>query len=302
MAQVDANGMRIEYECFGDPGAEAMLLVMGLGRQLISWDAALCRQLASEGYRVIRFDNRDVGLSTSFRDSGKPDFGRILGDVAAGKTPAVAYTIEDMADDAVALLTALGIERAHVVGASLGGMIAQTIAIRHPSRVLSLTSMMSHTGRADLPRARPEVAQRLMTPPEREPQARIAQMAEMRCLLAGGRYPADPAQARRESAEEQERGPDISGVARQLAAILAQGSREPGLRALSVPTLVLHGADDPLIPVECGRITAEVIPDARLEIIEGWGHDLPEALFPCFVESITAHAAAATEAARAPVP
>ena len=290
MARVQSNGIEIEYERFGASQAEAVLLIMGLGRQLVSWPETLCEMLVARGYQVIRFDNRDVGLSSHFDEAGVPDFSAIIKDLKAGKQPQTPYSLDDMADDAAGLLSALGIDSAHVVGASLGGMIAQTLAIRHPARVASLTSMMSHTGRQDLPSGRPDVVARLFTPLAREQEARIDQMTETAALLAGSAYPAERALIRERMKRAYERDHRATGTARHLAAILTHPSREPDLQKLQIPTLVLHGSDDPLIPVACGEITAEVIPNARLEIIEGWGHDLPTPLLPRLVELISAHA------------
>lgn len=287
MAQIRANGIEIEYERFGDEGADPILLVMGLGAQLLDWPEAFCEELASGGHHVIRYDNRDVGLSTKFHEAGIPDLMTLL---SGGDAP-VPYTLEDMADDAVALLSALSIDRAHIVGASLGGMIAQTVAIEHPARTHTLTSIMSNTGSPDEPKAAPDVGALLVAPRPTEREARIEQSVNTARAIAGSGFPFDEDSVRKRTALKYDRSRYTVGAMRQLAAIARQGSREEALRTLAVPTLVIHGADDPLVPVECGRRTADAIPGAKLHIIEGWGHSLPVQVHGEIAGAIVAHAA-----------
>jgi pimeloyl-ACP methyl ester carboxylesterase len=281
MPQVKANGIEIEYETFGDAGAQPLLLIMGLGAQMLSWDEEFCTRLAARGFHVIRYDNRDCGLSTKLESAGLPDvMAALSGD------PQPAYTLDDLADDAVGLLDALGIDKAHIVGASMGGFIAQLVAINHPDRVLSLTSIMSGPGGTDTVPPQPEGAAVLMTvpPPTREEQ--IAHGLWIRRVLHG---PGDPFDETAETARV-ERAYDRSyypaGTGRQLVAILAAHSRTEKLRQVKRPTLVVHGLDDVLVPVENGRRVAAAVPGARLIEFEGMGHNLPERVWPPVLDAI----------------
>jgi pimeloyl-ACP methyl ester carboxylesterase len=302
MPQVRANGIDIEYESIGRAGDPAVLLVMGFAAQLVGWPESLCRGLAAEGFRVIRFDNRDIGKSTHLTEIAPPNLQAMMAEREAGRWPAAPYSLDDMAADAAGLLDALGIARAHVVGASMGGMIAQLAAINHPAKVKSLVSIMSTTGRPDLPPAKPEAFAAIMTPPASlSREDRIAQgVAAMRAIGSPG-FPASDAELRETVARGVDRTPyDPLGVARQMAAVVAAGPRDERLKALKVPALVIHGADDPLIPASGGEDTAKSIPGAELLIIPGAGHDLRESLVPVYLKAIGAFLAKVEARERAP--
>ncbi len=286
MPQAAANGIQIEYETFGDRDARPLLLTMGLGAQLVLWDEAFCEALANRGHFVIRYDNRDVGLSTKFEEKGVPDLMSIMRNRDAA--PAPPYTLDDMADDAAGLLDALGIESAHVCGASMGGMVVQTLALRHRDRVRSMTSIMSTTGNKDLPPADPAVAARLMMEPASSREEAIERMAETFKVIGSPGFDFDEAGVRERAARSYDRCFLPSGQVRQLAAILAQPNRVPELRRLDLPTLVVHGEADPLVPVEGGKDTAASIPGAELMTVPGMGHDLPKAIHAELADRITA--------------
>jgi pimeloyl-ACP methyl ester carboxylesterase len=287
MPRARANGIEIEYESFGSPGDPTLLLVMGLGAQMILWPEEFCADLASRGLRVVRFDNRDVGRSTWLDDAGMPDVAGALGAALQGRPIAAPYLLRDMASDAVGLLDALEVDAAHVVGASMGGMIAQTLAIEHPTRVRTLTSIMSTTGHPGLPPARPEAMSVLLTPAPSERAAAIEHGVRVWRTIGSPGFPFDESEVRQRAALAFDRGVNPPGVARQLVAILASGSRRDALRGVRAPTLVIHGAADPLVPLEGGRDTAQSVPGAELLEFEGMGHDLPRPLWPRFVEAIT---------------
>jgi pimeloyl-ACP methyl ester carboxylesterase len=290
MAKATANNIEIEYETLGDPSARPLLLIGGLAGQLIHWDENLCKDLVKRGHYVIRFDNRDTGLSTKFDEAGVPDLAALV----SGKSTA-PYTADDMADDAVGLLDVLGIPKAHVCGTSMGGMIAQTIAIRHPSRVFSLISIYSNTGSKGFPPPRPEVMQLLLAPAPREREAHIEHMLQVFKIMAGRGFAFDEEWARMITAKAYDRSFSPEGTARQLAAIMVQPNRKPALASVKAPALVIHGTDDPLLPVEAGKDTAEAIPGAELLVIEGMGHDLPHGgAWPRIIEAIAAHTLKAT--------
>jgi len=290
MPKVTANDIQIEYETFGNPSGRPLLLIIGLGGQLIFWDDALCKDLAGRDHYVIRFDNRDAGLSTKFDEAGVPDLVETFGKIMQGQKISAPYTLDDMADDAAGLLDALGIQRAHICGMSMGGMIAQTIAILHPSRVLSLISIYSNTGNPELPQPKPEVMGLLLIPPPEEREACVEQMVGAFKTFAGPRFPVDEEWMRKIMAEGYDRCFYPQGMYRQLVAILAHGNRGPALASVKVPTLVIHGTQDPLVPVEGGKDTAKAIPGAELMLIEGMGHDLPHGgAWPRIVEAIAAH-------------
>lgn len=301
MAQVQANGISIEYESYGAEDAPAILLIMGLGGQLTVWQKALVDLLVAEGFRVVRFDNRDVGLTTKFDDAGVPDMGALVGALLSGETPQTAYSLDDMAADAARLLEALDIESAHIVGASMGGMIAQLVAINHPEKTLSLTSIMSHTGNKDLPQAKPEAMGVFMRPaPDAEDvETIIANGVDTWKVLGSPGYPSSDEDLRAWVTRDYERSFYPVGVARQLAAIVAAPDRRDALGRLNVPAVVVHGADDPLVPVEGGRDTAASIPAAELRVIEGMAHDFPVALATTFADAILAAAARASAQAAA---
>jgi pimeloyl-ACP methyl ester carboxylesterase len=286
-----ANGVDIAFETFGELDRPPVLLVMGLGTQMIGWHDDFCRALSAGRY-VIRFDNRDVGESTWLE--GQVD----LEACAAGDTSSAVYTLEDMADDVAGLLDALGLASAHLVGASLGGMVAQTVAIRHPRRVRSLTSIMSTTGEPGVAQPTEAAAAMLLSPPARSREEAMERAVAASLVIGSPGFARDEAELRRRAARAWDRGVNPAGFARQLGAIYASGDRTPALGSVSVPTLVVHGADDPLIPVSGGRATAAAIPGAELWMVPGMGHDLPRPLWPDLIGRIGAIVDAA-DAARA---
>lgn len=269
MPNIIANGIQIEYDTFGDPSSPPLLLIMGAGAQMIMWEEEWCGLLASQGFYVIRFDNRDVGLSSKFDD--------------------IPYTLDDMADDAVGLLDALNIEKAHIVGASMGGMIAQTIAIHYPSRVWSLVSMVSTTGDPALPQGKPELFALFLAPEPVEREANIEHRVNLYLLIGGSKYPSDEQEIRRMVEQSYDRCFCPQGMKRQTDAVMVSGSRTEALKSVTAPTLVIHGAEDPFFPVECGRATAEAVPGAELLIIEGLGHWCPAKAWPLLVDAIVRH-------------
>lgn len=291
MAQIEANGLTLEYEVHGDLGAPPMLLVMGLGAQLTLWPIELVEALAERGFRVIRYDNRDIGLSSKMDGARAPGMVRHILMRRFGLRPRVPYTLTDMAADGVGLLDALGIEKAHVVGASMGGMIAQHIAFSHPERVLSLTSIMSTTGNPRLPAARKEaIAVLTKRPDSLEESALVAHGMKIGRTIGSPGYPAGEARLRASATLNARRSVHPAGLPRQLAAIIDDGCRRERLARVTAPTLVIHGEADPLVPVEGGRDTAAHIPGARLKLIPGMGHDLPLELVDEIADAITDHA------------
>jgi pimeloyl-ACP methyl ester carboxylesterase len=285
MPNVNANGIRIEYDEFGDRTSPPLLLIMGLGGQMVRWDMDFCRQLVDRGFRVIRFDNRDVGLSTKFHEQC-PHPGPLLVSVLRGESVTPPYTLDDMAGDAAALLEEMGIPAAHVVGASMGGMIAQLLAIRYPDKVLTLTSIMSTTGNRDLPQGDPNVLALLMRPVPTEREAAFEHAMDIWRALAGPAFPFD--EARNWALVElcYDRDSDPTGIARQMLAIMTAGSRKDLLRSVTKPALVIHGDADPLVPIVAGFDTVEAIPGARMLVIEGMGHELPEGAWPRVIDAI----------------
>ena len=293
MPKTKANGIEIEYDSFGNNEAEAILLISGLGTQMIRWSETFCQTLAAQGYRVIRFDNRDAGLSTRFDNASMPDLAAIADAVARGETPNVPYTLVDMANDAVGLLDALMVQRAHVVGRSMGGMIAQLLASKHADRVLSLVSIMSSTGNRDLPQASPAVMAAMTSPaphPSKDERGYIAHCVAFSKLIAGRGYPFDESVQRDQVLVEVKRAYNPSGFWRHIAAIAASGDLRSRLRKITVPTLVLHGADDPLVSPDAGKDTAAHIKGAELLIVEGMGHDIPPSLFAFVAKAIADNA------------
>jgi pimeloyl-ACP methyl ester carboxylesterase len=276
------NGVEIAYETFGDPADETLLLIMGLGVQMLGWDERFCTTLAGRGYNVVRFDNRDVGHSTKMEGGPRPDVMAAL----AGDTSSASYTLEDMADDCAALLDELGVRAAHLVGASQGGMIAQTVAIRHPERVLSLVSIMSTTGDREVGQPHPEAIPALLTRPPDDEAGFVDFVVGAWRVIGSPGFEADDDALRARAAASYGRGIFPDGTARQLLAIVASGDRTEGLRRLDLPTTVIHGIEDVLVDVSGGKATAAAIPGARLELIEGMGHDMPVQLWPRFVELI----------------
>ena len=283
------------YETFGDPQDPAMLLIMGLGTQMVGWPDEFCAQLAGRGYHVIRFDNRDIGRSTYMRDVRPPTPLQLL----TRDKSAAAYTLADMADDAAGLLDGLGIERAHVLGASMGGMIAQTLAARHPARVLSLTSIMSSTGSRRSGQTSKRLYPIFLRRPPRDREAYVEHTLSLFKLIGSPSRDADEDEIRRVAGLSYDRGQNPAGSGRQLAAILASGDRTEQVRSIRVPTLVVHGTNDRLVSPSGGRATAEAIPGAELLVIEGMGHDLPRWAWPRILDGIERVAARGAEAARA---
>ncbi len=284
MPYAPSNGITLYYETHGDPGGRPLLLVMGLGAQLTLWEPGFCELLAREGFYVIRFDNRDVGLSTKVEGGPEPDLAKAM----AGDHSTASYTLWDMADDAVGLLDHLGIERAHIAGASMGGMIVQCMAIRHPGRVRSMTSIMSTTGNPDVGQPEPAAMAALLAPPPTTREGAIAQgLATWKTIGSPG-YPPDEDELRQRLAADYDRCFFPKGTARQLVAILATGDRTEALRGVRVPTLVIHGEADPLVTPSGGEATAAAIPGARLLTFPGMGHDLPRALWPEFARAMAA--------------
>ncbi|HOX68646.1 MAG TPA: alpha/beta fold hydrolase [Burkholderiaceae bacterium] len=285
-----ANGIELCYDTFGDPSAPPLVLIMGLGTQMIAWDEAFCGRLAARGHRVIRFDNRDIGLSTRFDAAGVPDVGAALMAAMMGRPVDAPYRLHDLADDVAGLLDALGIESADVAGASMGGAVAQLMAIHHPQRVRTLTSIMATTGEPGLPPPTPEAMAVLTKPTPIDKAAYLQSYRQTLKVLRSGSFPEDEALDFERAERNFTRGLNPAGVARQLVAVLASGGRKRALANVRVPTLVLHGDVDPLVPLACGIDTAEAVPGARLCVVEGMGHALPITMWPQIVDAIAAHA------------
>lgn len=286
MPKLPANGIEISYDSFGDENADPLVLIMGLGAQMLLWHEDFCEALAERGHWVIRYDNRDVGLSTCFDEAGVPDMAALTASLVAGEPAEAPYSVDDMADDAAGLLSALGIERAHICGASMGGMIAQTLAYRHPERVKSLTSIMSTSGDPGLPPSKPHVIAKLLEAPPTDRDSNISHSVEVARTIGSPDFPTPEEELRERSARMFDRSFHPEGTARQFAAIVAQGSRREKLRALEVPALVIHGKADDLVPFEGGVDTLECIEGAEALWIEGMGHDLPRPLWPEIIAAI----------------
>jgi pimeloyl-ACP methyl ester carboxylesterase len=292
MPRAKTNGIELEYETFGDPSNPTVLLIMGLGVQMLGWDERFCDLLAGRGFHVVRFDNRDVGLSTKIEGGAMPNPLQLM----AGDYSSASYTLDDMADDTAGLLDALDVEAAHVVGVSMGGMIGQTLTCRHPERVLSLTSIMSSTGSRETGQPKPEVFAALVSPVPSDREGYVEATANMFTLIGSPAYPPDEDELRALIGASYERSYYPDGFLRQLAAILASGDREKAIAGIGVPTLVIHGEDDPLIVLSGGEATAAAIPGSKLVKVPGMGHDLPPALWPRFIDEIVEN----TERASAP--
>ena len=288
MPRASVNGLDLEYETFGDPTNPPLLLVNGLSYQMIEWDDELCALIADRGFWVTRFDNRDVGLSTKLDMLGAPDLMAML----AGAAPP-PYTLDDMAGDAVGLLDALGVGSAHVVGVSMGRMIAQLIAINHPERVRTLTSIMSTVGGPNVVQPEAAVSAVLLAPPGQTREERVEQSRAARRLVSGTGMPFDEDRARRKAERAVDRCFYPDGGRRQLAAIFAAPDRTAALARLTIPTLVIHGEEDPLVRPENGRQTASALAGAQLIMIPGMGHRLPDQVWPQVVDAISAVASRA---------
>lgn len=290
MARIRAGEIHLEYDIQGPEDGEPVLLIMGLGAQMIRWSPAFVGQLTARGFRAIRFDNRDVGLSDKLDAAGAPDLASAFAAVRQGRRPDVPYTLDHMAADAVGVLDGLGIDRAHIVGASMGGMIAQLVAADYPERTLSLTSIMSTTGHPDVPPATSEAIAVLNTPapdPRADLEAFLAHSVKSARTIGSPAYPAAEDVLRAQALELLERSHYPPGFLRQYAAILASPHRREKLGRVRAPSLVIHGEDDPLVHVEGGRDTADHIPGAELMLIPGMGHDLPEPLHGVIADAIT---------------
>jgi pimeloyl-ACP methyl ester carboxylesterase len=290
-AMAKSNGIELCYDTFGDPGAPPILLIMGLASQMIAWHDEFCARLASRGYWVIRFDNRDIGLSTKFNQYGTPNVKLVGAARLIGIKKKVPYTMRDLANDTIGLLDALGIDRAHVVGASMGGMVAQEVAIRYPKRVRTLTVIMSTSGERGLPGPTPAALAVLGAPVPADKQAYIENYKRTWRVLRGpGSFPEDEARDAERAEANFARGLNPTAVPRQLAAILTADRRGPALRKLTVPTLVIHGTADPLIPVQCGIDITERVPGAKRLLVEGMGHALPTSKWDQIIDAVAQHA------------
>jgi pimeloyl-ACP methyl ester carboxylesterase len=281
-----STGIELEYDVFGQDGAPTLVLVMGFSLQMTAWDPRFCGALAARGFRVVRFDNRDVGKSTKLSDAGFPDFARAM----MGDRSAAPYHVEDMADDLAGLIEALGVKAAHVVGVSMGGFVVQETAIRHPGRVLSFASIASTTGDRTVGQSTPEALAVLFSPPPPDRDAAVDRAVAVWRVIGSRGLPLDEERIRRRTAEAWDRDHDPSGVARQAAAVAAQRDRTADLAGVRVPVVVIHGAEDPLLQVSGGEATARAIPGARLVVIPGMGHDLNEAVWPALVDAIVDNA------------
>jgi pimeloyl-ACP methyl ester carboxylesterase len=284
-AKVSAT-IELEYDVTGDAGAPPLVLVMGFGQQMIAWDPRFCAKIANRGFRVVRYDNRDVGLSTKLAQHGTPDFMRAM----MGDASAAPYSITDMADDLAGLVTALDLRAAHIVGASMGGFIVQETAIRHPERVLSVASIMSTTGNRAAAQSKPEALAMLVKPPPTDRAAMLERALELWKVIGSPGFPFDRERILARAGAAWDRDHDPAGVARQAAAVFTQRDRTTDLAKVKVPTVVIHGAEDPLISVSGGEATANVIPGAKLVVVPGMGHDLPEGAWDTIVAAIVDNA------------
>ena len=286
MTAIQANGITIEYDTFGSPQDKPLLLVMGLGTQMIGWHEGFCQMLADRGHYVIRYDNRDVGLSQKFGELGTPDVIAMATAAATGESVTAPYSLDDMARDGIGLLDALSIEKAHICGASMGGMIVQSMAIQAPERVLSLTSIMSTTGDPALPGPSDEAMAVLLTPGATEREAAAERTVMAAGVIGSPDYPAPPDELRARSLQAYDRCSYPEGSVRHIAAVASQENRTEALRAVQVPALVIHGKADPLVRVEAGIATHEALPNSELMLIDGMGHDMPEPLWKQVIDGI----------------
>ncbi|WP_181771364.1 alpha/beta fold hydrolase [Amycolatopsis pittospori] len=286
MPRARVNGLELEYDTFGSPENPPLVLVMGLGAQMVTWETGFCELLAEGGFHVVRFDNRDIGLSTYLDDLPAPD----LAALAAGDLTSAPYLLSDLASDVTGLFDALGFERAHVVGASMGGMIVQQLAIDSPERLLSLTSIMSTTGDPSVGHPEPAALAGLTRPPATTREQAIEDGVTWFKLVGSPGHPSDEEFLRMKAARNYDRANHPAGALRQAAAVVASGDRTAKLREVRVPTLVIHGESDPLINVSGGKATAEAIPGAELVLYPGMGHELPRQLWAPIAETIVAHA------------
>jgi pimeloyl-ACP methyl ester carboxylesterase len=289
-AIADANGIKICYEPFGNPADPPMMLIMGLAAQMVTWDEDFCELLASKGYYVVRFDNRDMGKSTRFDDSPTPGMMDIFAASFSGKPLPPVYTLRDCALDTTSLMEALGFKTAHIVGLSMGGMIAQELAINFPERVRTLTSIMSTTGDPTLPQATPPALAVITRETPTDRAGYIDSYVKAWAVINGDKVPFDVERTTLTAGRCYDRGINPAGVARQMMAILDSGNRTERLGNVKLSTLVIHGTNDPLVPPEGGKATAAAIPGAKLVLIDGMGHTLPRQIWPEVVEAIAEHA------------
>jgi pimeloyl-ACP methyl ester carboxylesterase len=281
--QARVGELEIAYETFGKPDDIPVLLVMGLATQMVGWPDDFCRGLAERGLFVVRFDNRDIGLSTHMDDAGAPDIMTVLG----GDHSSVPYGLADLADDTAGLLDVLGLGSAHVIGASMGGMVAQLVALRHPARVRSLTSIMSTTGDPAVGGPAEAAMAVLLAPPATDREGAVQRAVDTYRVIGSPGFEFDETGLRDRAGLSFDRAYDPAGVARQLAAILTTADRTPDLAGITAPSLVIHGAEDALVNVSGGRATAAAIPGAELLVVDGMGHDLPREMWPEILERIT---------------
>ena len=288
----DNRQIELEYDHFGNPTDPALLLIMGFTAQMVAWDEEFCTQLADRGHFVIRFDNRDCGLSTKLHGVPSNSDAVIMAAMMETEMPPVAYTLSDMAADAMKVLDHLNIERAHIMGASMGGMIAQTVAIEHPHRVKTLISVMSQPGELTVGQPTQEAMELIVTPAPTDRDEYIA-FAPKWQLWQSKKYRSDEV-SRRNAIRDFDRSNYPEGGPRQMAAIYASGSRAEGLQKLQIPTLVIHGTEDQLITPSGGERTAELIPNSTLLMVEDMGHDMPQPLWPLYLDAISKHTALVT--------
>lgn len=296
MPEVNVNDLTIAYETIGSENDIPLLLIAGLTSQMVTWPDEFCSRLVDAGHFVIRFDNRDCGLSSKIDSGGVPDVEALMADHHAGKPVEAPYSLSDMAADAVGLLDKLGLDRVHVCGLSMGGMIGQLMAVEYPERVASLISMMSSTGNPGLPEPTPEAAQAMLSMPPRERGDYVRYLTGVYRAFAGGSQAFDEALAKAIAGQAYDRSFYLMGFARQMAAIIASGNREEKLSRVTAPTLVIHGTSDSLVPIDHGRAIAEAIPGAELVSIEQLGHGLT---FPALWDEIIAAIASHTRSAAA---
>ena len=286
---IDSNGIQLNYDSYGNQNDPVILLIMGLATQMIYWDEGFCRMLAAQGFWVIRFDNRDIGKSTWLKDMPKPSTLNLAANILFNRSVGAAYVLDDMVADTVGLMDQLGVKQVNLVGASMGGMIAQALAIKAPHRVISLTSIMSTTGNRSLPKPSLRFSLKVFSSPPKDRQAFISHALKIWKVLHGVHYEFDAKKITNLMSRVVNRGVNLAGSARQLAAIVDSPDRTSELKKLDVPSLVIHGDTDPLVPVDGGYATAKAIPNAQLKIYKGMGHTIPSALHVDISQTIIAH-------------
>jgi len=283
---IDSNGIQLNYDSFGNQDDPVILLIMGLATQMIYWDEDFCRMLATQGFWVIRFDNRDVGKSTWLKGMSKPSTLSLIANAMFNRPVGAAYLLDDMVADTIGLMDGLDIKQANLVGASMGGMIAQSLAIKAPHRVISLTSIMSTTGNRSLPKPSMRFGLKVFSPPPKDETAFLPHAMKIWQVLHGEHYEFDAKKISDLISNAIKRGVNLEGSGRQLAAIIDSPDRTPGLKKLDVPSLVIHGDADPLVLIDGGYATAKAIPNAKLKICRGMGHTIPSALYPDISQAI----------------